>query len=93
MPNIKKFPKYTIQPAGQADTAARASLTTLCTARIVLSLQVYDGECQDHCQMMCTRNYDPVCGSDGVTYGNDCELESLSCLRRMPVRLDHRGEC
>ena len=29
----------------------------------------------------------------GVTYGNICELESLSCLRRNGVTKVYSGEC
>jgi hypothetical protein len=35
----------------------------------------------------CPTNYDPQCGCDGQTYGNDCER------KRAGVSLKHAGEC
>lgn len=40
-----------------------------------------------HKDDMCIMVYDPVCGCDGITYGNECEA------RRNGIRVEHEGEC
>ena len=46
------------------------------------------------CDFMCSAQYDPVCGNDGRTYGNECELRLTACEEKNPnLRLASRGLC
>jgi coxsackievirus/adenovirus receptor len=46
--------------------------------------RAYYGACStgygtESCKVFCPENYDPVCGTDDVTYSNDCHLEKAAC--------------
>ncbi|XP_069938067.1 four-domain proteases inhibitor [Cherax quadricarinatus] len=44
------------------------------------------------CPDFCPDHYDPVCGSDQVTYDNDCRLRSVACTNRQLKKV-HDGPC
>jgi len=52
-----------------------------------------DDCCQRDCPSICTSEYKPVCGSDGKTYINKCELEIATCTSGGKIKLLHDGEC
>ncbi|KAK3596652.1 hypothetical protein CHS0354_006202 [Potamilus streckersoni] len=45
------------------------------------------------CPRMCLMNYNPVCGTDSITYSNDCELRVAACTRRMRIDILKQGPC
>jgi len=60
-----------------------------------------NGVCQAHsngstscvCQMACTLDYRPVCGSDNKTYGNLCALKADACMLKKNISVLYEGEC
>ena len=65
-----------------------------------------DIQCSFHAQCVVNSNYKPsckcpkcpptarhVCGSDGKTYVNECELRKRSCTTKTSIRVIHQGTC
>jgi coxsackievirus/adenovirus receptor len=66
-----------------------------CLTKSNLAIQ-YAGECAEpaaECNVACTMQWEPVCGTNAVTYGNKCQLESDACLKKTDIAVRHAGEC
>ncbi|XP_019637522.1 PREDICTED: agrin-like isoform X4 [Branchiostoma belcheri] len=50
-----------------------------------------DDKCQ--CPTVCPARYDPVCGSDGITYNSECKLAVKACQDGLSVVVKAPGPC
>ncbi|XP_055478433.1 serine protease inhibitor Kazal-type 6-like [Psammomys obesus] len=54
--------------------------------------QINCGEFRDP-KVFCTRESDPLCGSDGQTYGNKCSFCKALAKSSGKINLKHHGKC
>lgn len=52
-----------------------------------------DGSLECVCPRQCPLSFNPVCGSDGQTYPNECTLRVESCRVQTRITLAKRGQC
>ncbi|XP_055078833.1 agrin isoform X2 [Periophthalmus magnuspinnatus] len=45
------------------------------------------------CPEACPQMSDPVCGSDGQSYGSPCEMRAMSCALQRSIHIIHKGPC
>ncbi|KAM9342708.1 LOW QUALITY PROTEIN: agrin [Pholidichthys leucotaenia] len=45
------------------------------------------------CPEACPQTSDPVCGSDGRSYGSPCEMRAMGCALQKSIHIQHRGPC
>ncbi|XP_049899107.1 trypsin inhibitor ClTI-1-like isoform X1 [Epinephelus moara] len=50
-------------------------------------------DCEQYGLPICTREYAPVCGTDGRTYGNECMLCMANSDKRKNVQVAWEGTC
>jgi len=48
---------------------------------------------KQNCNMKCKKNYEPVCGTNGQTFLNECLLKMASCINQDQVTKMAEGRC
>uniref|UniRef100_A0A8D0BR09 Agrin n=1 Tax=Salvator merianae TaxID=96440 RepID=A0A8D0BR09_SALMN len=66
-------------------------LSVECTFGATCVVKNQEAVCE--CQHVCQSIYDPVCGTDDLTYGNPCELDAMACALRKEIGVKHKGVC
>ena len=52
------------------------------------------GKATCFCPIKCsTKDDNPVCGQDRVTYPNLCTVQRYSCIRQRPIEVQYYGPC
>jgi len=51
-----------------------------------------ESKCED-CRFLCTRQLAYICGSDGVTYMNECLMRHKSCKSKTAIVKVYEGKC
>lgn len=77
----KKLLRFLLSDCRLKDSSSQEPNTTTTT------------ESPKDCELItCPLSYFPICGSDGRTYGNECELEVQQCYNKDIIKL-YDGEC
>ncbi|XP_056156000.1 agrin [Lampris incognitus] len=54
---------------------------------------VKNGEPVCECPEVCPQMLDAVCGSDGHSYSNPCEMRAMACAMQRAIQIQHKGPC
>ncbi|XP_067139294.1 agrin-like isoform X3 [Centruroides vittatus] len=96
--DVCPFKETVLGPEGCSDASVAGPVTGSC-AQLKCShgatCREKGNRAQCFCNFKCTAedNRSPVCGSDGSTYGSECQLKLFSCRYQKPITVKNFGPC
>jgi len=84
----------TIKFSGPCDSQTHVQCqSVVCSFGSVCTIDVQTKIPFCQCLSSCTEEYDPVCGSDGISYSNVCKMRKESCERKQKIEIKYKGLC
>lgn len=80
---------------GIPDHAVAITSCDFMTCRYGSKCEVRNGVAECVCQDVCDPSEQPipVCGTDGKTYGSECQMKLFGCRLQQYVRVAYTGPC
>ncbi|XP_015782759.1 agrin isoform X2 [Tetranychus urticae] len=66
---------------------------TVCSFGAICDVDKSSKTSRCRCPTSCTEDYNPVCGTDGISYVNPCKLARESCEKRRSIEVAYKGLC
>ncbi|KAJ4934828.1 hypothetical protein JOQ06_007609 [Pogonophryne albipinna] len=92
----QKLTRIVGQQAAVSDSKRNLSIPSPCLVKVcdhgavcVVENDVPVCECPE----ACPQTSDPVCGSDGHSYGSPCEMRAMGCALQKAIHIQHKGPC
>ncbi|XP_032237373.2 agrin [Nematostella vectensis] len=71
----------------------RVSCGNIRCPRFSVCISAQEGGIKCSCPIYCPPSGQPVCGSDGKSYGSECELRKEACEAKIKLTLVSKGKC